>query len=78
MVIGMPQEENSMTNVLCMQCVKRVVQLESTVDMYINRLDLGTSGIYTTEDTLRSAIVLSSILDQMSADLATIINLLDE
>ena len=70
--------DDSLNKVLCTQCVKRVVQLETTVDALINRLDLGVSGIYNDKDTLKSAILLSSILEQMNSDLSTIITLLDD
>ena len=70
--------DNSLNKVLCTQCVKRVVQLETTVDALINKLDLGVSGVYKDEDTLKSAILLSSILEQMNSDLSTIITLLDD
>ena len=70
--------DDSLNKVLCTQCVKRVVQLETTVDALINILDLGVSGIYNDKDTLKSAILLSSILEQMNSDLSTIITLLDD
>ena len=70
--------DNSLSSTLCTQCVKRVVQLETTVDALINQLDLGVSGIYDNEKNLRTAMILSSILDQMNSDLQTMIVLLDD
>lgn len=62
---------------LIKQTVQRIIQLEPNVSYYINKIDLGASSVYDDyQVAFNSGVILNSILDQMAADVSTLLQLL--
>lgn len=60
---------------LIKQTVRRIIQLQPNVSYYINRMDLGV-GYDNHQVAFDSGVILNSILDQMAADVSTLLQLL--